>query len=154
MLPVAVLLETSSKSCFPIFGLRSAAMARPSKPRQARSQKQATNTSAVVIDDNEAVSDTAAALDVPVMSPRSIEDEKSRVDTSSTNAQYTAFGYTNPRGDSVSIMELDDMASKQRLAEFDQCQNVHIQLWKKCHFLRGQCYSLSFLCPLLGIATE
>ena len=94
-------------------------MARPRKVKQRSSQKQIRDTASVVIGDPTAVAVKAATLDRPVVPPRLIRDERSSIDTSSSNVRTHAIDDTKPRAESMSTTELDDMARKQLLASLN-----------------------------------
>lgn len=94
-------------------------MARLSKAKKTRGQKAFKDTVEVAADDTTAVAGAPATFDEPTIGPSSIEDSKCSVRTSSINAQETAIDATKPRADSISPMELNDMATKQLLAELE-----------------------------------
>lgn len=86
-------------------------MARPSRHRKTPSQKHIEDAVIVAAGDTTAVFSGAAAFGEP------IKDFKGRVRTSSGDAQSTAIYATRPRADSISVIELNEMATKQLLAE-------------------------------------
>lgn len=94
-------------------------MARPRKVKKRSSQKQIRDTASVVISETTAVTDDVATLDRPFVPPRLIRDERSSIDTSSGSVQNIVMDYIKPRAESISIAELEDMASKQLLASLN-----------------------------------
>ena len=105
---------------FPHRDLTSCAiMARQSKSKKSRGQKNTKNTVKVANGNTAAVAGGAVAIGKrTIKCPGSIEDLK-RTRTSSSNAQSTASNAPKPRADSISAMELNDMVSKQLLAELE-----------------------------------
>ena len=94
-------------------------MARPRKVKKRSSQKQIRDTASIVIGDATAVADKIATLDRPFVPLRLIRDERSSIDTSSSNVQTPGIDATKPRAESMSTTELDAMARKQLLASLN-----------------------------------
>ncbi|CAF9940453.1 MAG: hypothetical protein ALECFALPRED_008678 [Alectoria fallacina] len=91
------------------------------KTRKVRSQKGFKDSVTVGGGDSTVLAgtSTAAAFDGSTMHPKSIKDLQGYIHTSSSNAQSTPIDATKPRADSISAMELNDMATKQLLAELE-----------------------------------
>lgn len=62
---------------------------------------------------------TATAFGGPATLPSSVSDFKGAVRTSFSDAQSTAIDATKLRADSIAAMELNEMATKQLLAELE-----------------------------------
>ena len=94
-------------------------MAKSSKVKTKRGQTDIRNTVKAAAGDTSAVAGTPAAFDESTMRARSIKGFESYVSTSSSNAQSTSVDATKPRADSISTVELNEMATKQLLAELE-----------------------------------
>lgn len=95
-------------------------MANSSKAKKKRGQKDIIrDTVKAAAGDTSAVAGTAAALDEQTMRARSIKDVEGTVRTSSSNAQSTPIDAMKPRADSMSTVELNEMTTKQLLAELE-----------------------------------
>lgn len=94
-------------------------MAHPSKARKTRSQKGVKDAATVAARHTAVGASTAAAFDEPTMNHRSSKGFPSRVRNSSSIARITAINASKLRVDSMSDMQLNDMATKQLLAEFE-----------------------------------
>lgn len=94
-------------------------MARPSKSKKSRGQKPTKNTVKVANAKIPAKARGAVAIGKRIIvCPGSIEDLK-RIRASSSNAQSFATEAPKPRADSISATELNEMVSKQLLAELE-----------------------------------
>lgn len=94
-------------------------MARSSESRRSRVQKNTKNAIKVASGNTAAVASGAVAEGKgTIICPASIEGVE-RIRTSSSEAQSTVTEAPKLRADSLSAMELNEMASKQLLAELE-----------------------------------
>ena len=93
-------------------------MARSSGATRIRRKQVIRDPVRVATGDATAVTGTAR-FNGPIVCPQPTEDTEGCVGTSSSNAQSTPVDAMKPRADSISTTKLNDMATKQILAELE-----------------------------------